>query len=64
MKKIILQLTFAYLTSFTFTSGISAIAGSCNSQLNKNVKIECAENDSECQRNNAEKHQLDKTVRS
>lgn len=60
MKKIIPNLIFVCLTSFTISSGIPVIAGGCNSHMNKNAKIECAEDDTECQKNRAEKYQLGK----
>ena len=60
MKKIIPYILFTCLSGITITNGFSVLAGGCNSHMNKNAKIECAEDDTECQKNRAEKYQLGK----
>ena len=60
MKKIIPNLIFVFLTSFTISSGIPVMAGGCTSHMNKNAIIECTEDDIECQKNKAEKDELGK----
>ena len=64
MKKIITYITFFCLTGFTATAGLTAMAGGCNSHMNKKAEIKCAENDNECQIEKAEKFELNKKVRS
>ena len=64
MNKIISYLVFLCLTGFTATSGLPVIAGGCNSQMNKKAEIKCAEDDTECQTEKAEKFELNKTIRS
>ena len=64
MKKIIPNIVILGFTFITVNSGVPLIAGGCSSHTNKNAKIECAEEDSECKKNNAEKYVLEKTLRS
>ena len=64
MKKLIPFIAFACLTGLTATSGIPVMAGGCSGNYNKSAKIECAEDDTECQRQKAEKLNLKETVRS
>ena len=40
------------------------MAGSCSSHMNKKTEIKCAEDDTECQNEKAEKIELNKTIRS
>ena len=55
MKKLFPYIAFACLTGFTATTGLPVIAGGCNSHMNKKAEIKCAEDDSECQTEKAEK---------
>ena len=64
MRRIIPYIAFLYLTGFTATSGLPSMAGGCNSQMNKKGEIKCAEDDTECQTEKAEKFELNKTIRS
>ena len=63
MKRIIPYIAFLCLTGFTATSGLPVMAGGCNSNMNKKAKIECTEDDTECQTEKAE-FELNKTIRS
>ena len=64
MRKIIPYIAFFCLTGFTATSGLSLMAGNCSSHMNKKAEIKCAEDDTECQTEKAEKIELNKTIRS
>ena len=64
MKRSIYYIVFACLTVFTASTGISVVAGGCSSHMNKKAEIKCAENDTECVTEKAEKYELNKTVRS
>ncbi len=64
MKRLLPYIAFACLTGFTATSGIPVIAGGCSSHMNKTVKIKCAEDDTQCQTEKAEKFDLKKTLES
>ena len=64
MKKLFPYIAFACLTGFTASSALPVIAGGCNSQMNKKAEIKCAEEDTECQTEKAEKFELNKTVSS
>ena len=64
MSRIIPYITFFCLTGFTATSGLPIMASGCNSHMNKKAEIECAEDDTECQTEKAEKFELNKTIRS
>ena len=64
MRRIIPYIAFLYLTGFTATSGLPAMAGGCNSHMNKKAEIKCAEDDTECQNEKADKFELNKTKRS
>ena len=64
MSRIIPYIAFFCLTGFTATSGLPIMASGCNSHMNKKAEIECAENDTECQIEKAEKIDLNKTARS
>ena len=64
MIRIIPYIAFLCLIGFTATSGLPVMAGGCNSQMNKKAEIKCAEDDSECQSEKAEKFELNKTIRS
>ena len=64
MKRLIPYIAFACLTGFTATNGLPVIAGGCSSHMNKKAEIKCAEDDTECQTDKAEKFELNQTVRS
>ena len=64
MKRLIPYIAFACLTGFTAVSGLPVMAGGCSSHINKKAEIKCADDDSECQTEKAEKFELNKTVRS
>ena len=64
MRRIIPYIAFLCLTGFTATSGLPAMAGGCNSQMNKKAEIKCAEDDIECQTEKAERFELNKSIRS
>ena len=64
MKRIFPYIAFACLTGFTATSGLSVMAAGCSSHMNKTTEIKCAEDDIECQTEEAEKFRLNKTIRS
>ena len=64
MKKIIPYIAFFCLTGFTATSGLPLMAGGCSSQMNKKAEIKCAEDDTECLTEKAEKFELNKSIRS
>ena len=64
MRGIIPYIAFLYLTGFTATSGLTVMAGGCNSHMNKKAEVKCAEDDAECQSEKTEKFELNKTIRS
>ena len=64
MTRIIPYIAFLCLTGITATSGLPVMAGGCNSHINKKAEIKCAEDDTECQAEKAEKFELNKTIRS
>tara|TARA_B100000212_G_scaffold313055_1_gene265714 strand:+ start:564 stop:758 length:195 start_codon:yes stop_codon:yes gene_type:complete len=64
MRKLIPFIAFACLTGLTATSGLPVMAGGCSGNYNKSVMIECAEDDTECQREKADKLNYKETVRS
>ena len=64
MKRFMPYIAFACLTGFTATSGLPVMAGGCSNHMNKTTKIKCAEDDTECQTEKAEKIELNKTLRS
>ena len=64
MKRLIPYIAFACLTGFTATSGLPVMAGGCNSQINKKAEIKCAEDDTECQTEKAEKFDLKDSLKS
>ena len=64
MKRIIPYIAFLCLTGFTASSGLPVMAGGCNSNMKNKAEIECAEDDTECQTEKAEKFELNKAVRS
>ena len=64
MKKLFPYIAFACLTGFTATSGLPIIAGGCGSHINKKAEIICAEDDTECQIEKAEKFDLKESLKS
>ena len=64
MRRFIPYIAFFCLTGFTATSGLPLMASGCNSHMNKKADIECAEDDTECQTEKAERFGLNKTIRS
>ena len=64
MKRLIPYIAFACLTGFTAINSLPVMAGGCSNQMNKKVEIKCAEDDTECQTEKAEKFELNKTIRS
>ena len=64
MRKLIPFIAFACLTGLTTTNGFPVMAGGCSGSYNKSAKIECAEDDKECQRQKADKLNLKEAVRS
>ena len=64
MKKLFPYIAFACLTGFTATTGLPVIAGGCSSQMNKRAEIKCAEEDTECQTEKAEKFGFKDSLKS
>ena len=64
MKRLFLYIAFACLTGFTATTGLPVMAGGCSSHMNKKTEIKCAEEDTECQTEKAEKFDLKDSFKS
>ena len=64
MKRLIPYIAFACLTGFTATNGLPVMAGGCSIQMNNKAEIKCAEDNTECQNEKAEKFETNKTLRS
>ena len=64
MKRLFPYIAFACLTSFTATTGLPVMAGGCGSHMNKKAEIKCAEDDTECQTEKAEKFDLKDSLKS
>ena len=64
MKRLFPYIAFACLTGFTAANGLPVIAGGCSSQMNKKAEIKCAEEDTECQIEKAEKFDLRDSINS
>jgi len=64
MKRFFPYIAFACLTGFTATTGLPVMAGGCNSHMNKKTEIKCAEDDTECQIEKAEKFGLRDSLKS
>ena len=64
MKRLLPYIAFACLTGFTVTTGIPVLAGGCSSNINKKEEIKCAEDDTECQIEKAEKFDLKDSLKS
>ena len=64
MKRLIPYIAFVCLTGFSATSDFYVMAGGCSSQMNKTAKIECSKDDIDCQKEKAEKFDLNITGKS
>ena len=64
MKRLFPYIAFACLTGFTATTGLAVMAGGCSSHMNKKAEIICAEDDTECQIEKAEKLNLRDSLKS
>ena len=64
MKRLIPYIAFACLTGFTAITGLPVMAGGCSGHMNKKVEIKCAEDDTECQTEKAEKFDLKDSLKS
>ena len=64
MKRLFPYIAFACLTCFTATTGLPVMAGGCSSHMNKKAEIKCAEDDTECQTEKAEKFDLKDSLKS
>ena len=64
MMKIIPYIILVCLTGFTATNNLQVMAGGCSSQMNNKAETKCAEENTECQTEKAEKFELNKTIRS
>ena len=64
MKRLFPYIAFACLIGFTTTTGLSVMAGGCSSHMNKKDELKCAEDDTECQIEKAEKFNLRDSLRS
>ena len=58
MNRFISYIVFSYLIGLAATSGLPVMAGGCNSHMNKKAEIKCAEDDTDCQTEKAEKLSL------
>ena len=64
MKRLFPYITFACLAGFTIITSLPIVAGGCSSQMNKKAEIKCAEDDTECQIEKAEKFGLKDSLNS
>ena len=64
MKKFLPFITFACLTAFSATNGLSVMAGGCSIHRNKATEIKCDRDDNECQIKNTEKFDLNEEIKS
>ena len=64
MRRLFPYLAFVCLTGFTATTGLPVMAGGCSSNMNKKAEIKCAENDTECQTEKAEKFDVKDSLKS
>ncbi len=64
MKRLIPYIAFACLTGFTASSSLPVMAGGCSSKMNNKAEVKCADDDTECLTEKAEKFELNKTLRS
>ena len=64
LKRLLPYISFLCLTGFTATAGLPVMAGGCSSHMNKKAEIKCAEDDTECQIERAEKFDLKNSIKS
>ena len=64
MKRLFPHIAFVCLTGLTATTALPVMAGGCSSHMNKKAKIKCAEDDTECQTEKAEKFDLKDSLKS
>ncbi len=64
MKRLFPYIAFACITGFTATIGLPVKAGGCSSQMSKKAEIKCAEDDTECQIEKAEKFDFKDSLKS
>ena len=64
MKRLFPYIAFACLSGFTTTTGLPVMAGGCSSNMNKKTEIKCAEDDTECLIEKAEKFDLKDSLKS
>jgi len=64
MKNFTRYLLFSFMTGLTLTNGISVVAASCNSHINKEAQIQCDKDDNRCLKNKSEKDDLDISLKS
>ena len=64
MKRLIPYIAFVCLTGFSATRTVYVMAGGCSSQINKTAKIDCSEDEMDCQKEKAENFDLNITSKS
>ena len=64
MKNFTRYLLFSFMTGLTLTNGISVVAASCNSHINKEAQIQCDKDDDRCLKNKSKKDDLDISLKS
>jgi len=64
MKRLFPYIFFACLTGFTATTGLPVMAGGCSNHITKKGEIKCAEDDTDCQIEKAEKFDLRDSIKS
>ena len=64
MKRFFPFIAFTCLTGFTTITGLPVMAGGCSSHIQKKAEIKCAEDDTECQIEKAEKFDLKNSLKS
>ena len=64
MKRFFPYILLTCLASFTASTGLPVMAGGCSSHMNKKAEIKCAEDDTECQTEKAEKFDLKDSLKS
>ena len=64
MKNLTRYFLFPFMTGLTLTNGISVMAASCNSHINKEAQIQCDKDDNRCLKNKSEKDDLDISLKS
>ena len=64
MKRLFPYIAVVCLSGFTPTTGLQVMAGGCSSHMNKKSEIKCAEDDTDCQTEKAEKFDLKDSLKS